>query len=57
MDGGLGKEQIPVEIASSADLPRVADALSRSGFNDTDTAAIMGGNWIEYFQRHLPGES
>jgi membrane dipeptidase len=53
MDGGLGREQIPVEIETSADLPRVADALSGSGFRDEDIAAIMGENWAQFFSKHL----
>ena len=54
MDGGLGREQIPVEIETSADLPRVAEALSADGFSDYDIADILGGNWLNYFARRLP---
>ncbi|MGD0461347.1 MAG: membrane dipeptidase [Tepidisphaeraceae bacterium] len=57
MDGGLGREQIPVEIETSADLPRVAEALSADGFGDDDVAAILGKNWLKYFARHLPQQS
>jgi len=51
MDGGLGREQIPVEIQTSADLPRVAEALSVAGFNDADVKKIMGLSWLEFFER------
>lgn len=54
MDGGLGREQIPLEIHTSADLPRVADALSAGGFADRDVNQIMGNNWIGFFARALP---
>jgi membrane dipeptidase len=54
MDGGLGREQIPEEIATSADLPKLADALSAGGFGDADVRGIMGGNWVRYFKRTLP---
>jgi membrane dipeptidase len=54
MDGGLGREQIPVEIQTSADLPRVGEALSGKGFSDVDIAGILGGNWLEYFAKMLP---
>jgi membrane dipeptidase len=54
MDGGLGREQIPVEIRTSADLPKVADALSQSGFSDRDVSGILGNNWVEFFRRTLP---
>jgi membrane dipeptidase len=54
MDGGLGLEQIPQEIRTSADLPRLAEALSADGFGDRDVAAIMGGNWVDFFAKMLP---
>ncbi|HEY1922126.1 MAG TPA: membrane dipeptidase [Tepidisphaeraceae bacterium] len=57
MDGGLGREQIPIEIETSVDLPRVAEALSDDGFSDKDVAAIMGQNWMDYFARNLPKTS
>ena len=54
MDGGLGRNEIPVEIQTSADLPRVADALSGAGYADASVAGIMGENWLRFFRRHLP---
>lgn len=54
MDGGLGREQIPQEIETSADLPRLADALADAGFNDADVRGIMGGNWVRFFDSALP---
>ena len=54
MDGGLGREQIPHEITTAADLARVADALSQDGFSDDDIARVMGANWSHFFQRSLP---
>jgi membrane dipeptidase len=54
MDGGLGREQIPVEITTSADLPRVAEALSAAGFGDEDVRRVMGANWLHFFNRALP---
>lgn len=53
MDGGLGREQIPQEIATSADLPRLADALSADGFHDADVVRIMGTNWLHFLARTL----
>jgi membrane dipeptidase len=55
MDGGLGREQIPREIITSADLPRVADALAEANFSDADVARIMHGNWADFWRRSLPG--
>jgi membrane dipeptidase len=55
MDGGLGREQIPMEIETSADLPRVCDALAAGGFSDDEVRAIAGENWLSFFVRALPG--
>ena len=54
MDGGLGREQIPVEIETSADLPRLGDALSKAGFDDDAIRGILGGNWMNFFAAALP---
>jgi membrane dipeptidase len=54
MDGGLGRNEIPEEIATSADLPQLATALGSAGFTDAEVTGIMGGNWIEFFSRSLP---
>jgi membrane dipeptidase len=54
MDGGLGRNEIPVEIETSADLPRVAEALSAAGFDDDAVRGVMGENWMRFFRRSLP---
>jgi membrane dipeptidase len=54
MDGGLGREQIPKEIETIADLHRIGDALSSAGFSDVDVHAIMGENWLRFFRTNLP---
>jgi membrane dipeptidase len=54
MDGGLGREEIPMEIITSADLPKIADALSGAKFSDDDVRKIMGGNWVSFWKRALP---
>jgi membrane dipeptidase len=54
MDGGLGRNEIPIEIETSADLPRLAEHLALSGFADKDVTAIMGGNWVRFFAENLP---
>jgi membrane dipeptidase len=56
LDGGLGREQIPQEMTTAGDLPRLADALSGAGFGDDAVAKIMGMNWIDYFRRNLADE-
>jgi membrane dipeptidase len=54
MDGGLGRDQIPQEILTSGDLPKIADALNSSGFSDADVTNVMGGNWLRFFRQALP---
>jgi membrane dipeptidase len=53
MDGGLGRDEIPLEIQTSADLARVADALAAANFPDEDIFAIMGENWRRFFTENL----
>ncbi len=54
LDGGLGREHIPRELDSVADMPRLAEALAAHGYADADVAAIMGGNWLRVLERGLP---
>jgi len=54
MDGGLGRDEIPEELDTSADLPKLAAALAAGGFADADVAAVLGGNWVRFFSRTLP---
>ena len=51
----LRREQIPQEITTIAELPKLADALCNAGFGDADVQNIMGGNWLNFFRRSLPG--
>ncbi|HVT88134.1 MAG TPA: membrane dipeptidase [Tepidisphaeraceae bacterium] len=53
MDGGLGREQIPQEIKTIADLSRIGDALRATGFTDDEVLNILGNNWRSYFERSL----
>lgn len=54
MDGGVGRENVPEELTTIADLHKIGDALSASGFSDADVKGIMGGNWLRFFNRALP---
>jgi membrane dipeptidase len=55
MDGGLGRNEIPAGIESSADLSRLAQALAEAGFDAHECSAIMSDNWIRFFRQNLPG--
>jgi membrane dipeptidase len=54
MDGGVGRADLPEELTTSADLPRVADALAAANFSDDDVRGILAGNWLRFFRRALP---
>ncbi|MGE5612273.1 MAG: dipeptidase [Bacillota bacterium] len=54
MDGGFGREHIPAELETSADLPRVADALAEAGFDEAGIEHILSGNWLRFFSKVLP---
>jgi membrane dipeptidase len=55
MDGGFGAEHIPHEIVTSADLPKLAGALSDAKFSDAQVRGIMGENWLRFFRKNLLG--
>lgn len=50
-DGGFGRENIPAEFDSAADLPLIAETLQTRGYSDADVAAVMGGNWVNLLRR------
>ena len=54
-DGGQGAESAPEELDTIADLPKLAEALAARGYSDEDVAGIMGGNWLRFLRRVLPG--
>ncbi|MFX4222875.1 MAG: membrane dipeptidase [Thalassobaculum sp.] len=41
----------PDWFASNADFPNLAEGLRQVGFGDDDVARIMGGNWLDFFER------
>ncbi len=49
MDGGFGRERLPVEFESSADLVKLERALRDGGFGEWDVEAILYGNWLRAF--------
>ncbi len=53
-DGGFGREAIPRELDSVADLPQLAGALTNAGFAASDIEGVMGGNWLRLLERALP---
>ncbi|HEY3967921.1 MAG TPA: membrane dipeptidase [Planctomycetaceae bacterium] len=53
LDGGFGKEQTPKDLDTIADLPKVAEILSRRGYSQADIDGIMYQNWVKFFERAL----
>ena len=53
-EGGFGYESTPAEINTIGDLPLIADLLAEKGYSPTDTAAIMGQNWLSVLEGTLP---
>jgi len=54
LDGGFGTEQTPSGLESIADLQKLADILSRKGYDDGSIDAIFHGNWLRFFRQYLP---
>lgn len=54
LDGGFGRDQLPVEIKTAGDMPRLADHLAKADFPDADIAGILGQNWLRFFKKYLP---
>jgi membrane dipeptidase len=54
LDGGFGTEQSPDGLDSIADLQKLDGILTKRGYSDEDVALILGGNWIRFFEQHLP---
>lgn len=53
-DGGFGLQSIPAEIDTIADLQKLIPLLKKRGYTDSDTTAIMGGNWLAHLKESLP---
>lgn len=54
LDGGYGTEQTPAGLDTIADLQKLADILNGRGYSDDDIDAVFHGNWLSFFDRHLP---
>jgi membrane dipeptidase len=53
-DGGWGWPEVPAELNTIADLPRLGNTLATQGYTPEDVAAVLGGNWIRFLERALP---
>jgi len=57
LDGGFGKEQSPHDLDTIADLPKIAEILSRRGYSNDDIECIMWRNFVEFFRKALPSHT
>jgi membrane dipeptidase len=46
LDGGYGKEQMPRDLETIADLQQFNALLTARGYSQADIAAILHGNWL-----------
>ncbi len=53
-DGGFGRQSIPPELDSIADLQIIAAKLMERGYSTSDAEKILGGNWLRFLREHLP---
>lgn len=53
-DGGIGRDGVPPELDSIADLGRIGPALTRRGYAEDDMLMILGGNWLRVLKNALP---
>ncbi|MCQ3936677.1 MAG: peptidase M19 [Chloroflexi bacterium] len=53
-DGGFGLQSVPHEIDTIADLQNLVSLLQARGYSETDTANILGRNWLARLKRDLP---
>ncbi len=53
-DGGYGVASVPSGVDTIADLQKLGPILASRGYNDSDTAGILGQNWLRILTRYLP---
>src|SRR5215211_5706492 len=54
-DGGFGLQSIPPGLDSIADLQKIASGLVVRGYTESDAENVLGGNWLRFLRRNLPG--
>ncbi|MCB0016103.1 MAG: membrane dipeptidase, partial [Anaerolineales bacterium] len=54
LDGGFGTEQTPKGLDRIGDLHKLIPTLRERGYSEQDVDSIFHGNWLRYFQKHLP---
>jgi len=52
-DGGFGRDSVPAELDSAADLYKIGAQLRARGYAASDTEAILSGNWLRVMRTVL----
>src|SRR5260370_11966418 len=51
LDGGFGREASPCDLDTIADLQKLDAQLEQRGYDPTDIAAILHGNWLRLLRQ------
>jgi len=54
LDGAFGTEQVPLDLASIADLQKLPALLRARGYRETDIAGILSENFLRFLRTALP---
>lgn len=54
LDGGYGREQVPIGVDSIADVQNLAEILTGRGYAQEAIAAIFHANWLAWLRKNLP---
>jgi membrane dipeptidase len=54
LDGAFGTEQCPYDLNTIADLQKIPEKLTETGYSETDVQNIMSNNWIRFLKKNLP---
>ena len=54
LDGGFGREQAPLDVASIADVRRLLSILEQRGYRPDDLDGIAHANWVRKLEATLP---
>lgn len=55
LDGGFGKEQVPMDLETIADIATVADLLKERGYSEEDVEKVMWRNFVDFLREKAWG--
>jgi membrane dipeptidase len=55
LDGGFGRESVPLGLESIADLGKIEALLLERGYREADVRAISSENWLRVMRGCLAG--